>query len=306
MRQRTEREKRMVRYLIGEMTDEEQEKVEEQFFLDPGFLEELQALEDELIRDYLQGRLSDRERKGIEVLYLRSPELSRRVEMSRSLINHFTRLRGQRRKLSWLQSLLAWARVQKPAVTFSLTISCAVMLVAVPTLIVQSVRLNNGLQRAQSLEENNRELRRQLEEQRPRVDQLREQIERLERERDLMEDELVRLNQPIIVHLSLSGVSAASNNLVIHPKAKLIRLEMSVASQMEYSSYTARLRRVGGDELPVLSAPREKRTASGRVVILTLAADLFAAGDYRLTLSGVNPSGVEESIGDYLFRAVKR
>jgi hypothetical protein len=287
------------------MTQEEQETVEEQFFLDPDYLEELQALEDELIRDYLQGRLSDRERKGVEVVYLRSPELRRRVELAKSLTDHFSRLRSQKRekKVSLLQTLLTWARGQKLSVRILLTVSCAALLAAAPALIVQSVRLNNSRQSALSFEENNRELRRQSDEQRQRADRLREQLDRVERERDLIEDELVRLKQPTIVRLSLSETS---NSLVIDPEAKLVRLEVSVASPTEYSNYVARLRRVGGDELAVPGAPRAKQTDSGRIVILTLAADLFVEGRYRLALSGVSASGAEENIGEYPFSVAKR
>lgn len=307
----------MVRYLLGEVTDEEQARVEEQFFLDPDYLEELQALEEELIRDYLQGRLSDRERKGIEVIYLDSPELNKRVEFSRSLIGHLSRLRTARREeqVSWWQSLLASLRLQRPAVRISLATACIIMLVAAPALLVQTVRLSNSLEQAQSeraaLKQNEQELQRQLDEQRLRDDQLREQLDRLERERGMLEDELVRLKQrqSIIVSLSMSGNSVRSvepKKLVIQSGAIRVRLELSVESQIEYRSYSVRLKMVGGDYIQVQISPRTKRATSGKIVIVSLAADLFTTGDYLLQLSGVTASGVEEDVEDYSFSVEKR
>jgi len=318
VRQRTDRERLIVRYLLGEMTDEERARVEERFFLDPDYLEELHALEEELIRDYLQGRLSDRERKGIEVVYLDSPHLSRRVEFSSSLIGHLSRERiaPRENRLSLWQSLLASVRLQKPAVRISLAAASIILLVAAPALLVQTVRLSNTLDRAQSeraaLKENEQELQRQLDERRLRADRLREQLEREERERGLLEDELVRLKQrqSIIASLVISGGSVrgagAPKKLVIQPEAKLVRLELIVTSLVEYASYAVHLKMVGGDYIPAQSAPRVKRTASGKIVILSLAADLFATADYTLTLAGVGASGAKENVEDYSFSVVKR
>ncbi len=318
VRQRSDREKLMVRYLLGEMTDEEQARVEEQFFLDPDYLEELQALEEELVRDYLQGRLSDRERKGIEVVYLDSPHLSKRVEFSISLMSHLSRLRTERReeRVSWRQSLLASVRLQRPAVRISLATACIIMFVAAPALLVQTLRLSNSLEQEQSqraaLKQNEQELQRQLDEQRLRADQLREQIDRLERQRGLLEDELVRLKraQSIIVSLALSKGSVrgagAPPKLILQPDAKLVRLELGVESKVEYASYAVRLKMVGGDYIRVQISPRTKRATSGKIVILSLPADIFATGDYLLTLVGVSASGVEEDVEDYSFSVEKR
>jgi hypothetical protein len=303
----------MVRYLLGEMSEQEKERVEEQFFLDSNYLEELQALEEELIRDYLAGQLSDRERKGMEVVYLDSPELVRRVEFSRSLMNSLSRLRSERREeqTTLRQSLLAlW--LQRPLLKASLATLCVIMFVAVPALLFQTIRLSGALNQSQSaraaLEEKNRELERQLDEQRLRADQVREQIER---ERDLLEDELARLDQSqsIIASLSMSGNSVRSaepEKLVIQSTTIRVRFELSIGNEIDYPRYAVRLKTAGGDYIPLQTSPRIKRTASGSVAIVSLAADLFTTGSYTLQLSGVSASGVEEYIDDYSFDVVKR
>jgi hypothetical protein len=280
------------------MTEQEQERVEEQFFLDPAYLEELQALEEELIRDYLANRLSDRERKGMEVVYLDSPELARRVGFSRSLMNSLSRLRSERREeqVSLRQSLLArW--LQRPLLKVSLTTLCVIIFVAVPALLFQTIRLNGALDQAQSmraaLEEKNRELERQLDEQRLRADQMREQ---LERERDSLEDELVRLDQSqtMIASLVVSGNSVRSvepKKVVIQSSTIRIRFELIIDNKIDYPGYAVRLKTAGGDYIPLQTSPRIRRTASGSVAIVSLAADLFTTGSYTLRLSGVSASG---------------
>lgn len=97
-----------VRYLLGGLPSEEQEDLEERYFSDPDLHEELRAASDDLIDDYLSGRLSADDRKRFEEYFLRSPRQRRRLELVRAVAARFQAVEPQvqavkpRRSAWWL------------------------------------------------------------------------------------------------------------------------------------------------------------------------------------------------------------
>jgi hypothetical protein len=75
----------LVRYLLGDLSQEEQVQVEDRAFADPEYLVVLQAVEVDLIDAYVNGELSPEERCGFERQFLASPERRRKVAFARDL-----------------------------------------------------------------------------------------------------------------------------------------------------------------------------------------------------------------------------
>jgi hypothetical protein len=75
----------VVRYLLGLMPRIEHARFEAYLYADDRLLEELEAAEDDLIDDYLNGDLSRDYRVAFETYYLRSPESLRRLGFGMSL-----------------------------------------------------------------------------------------------------------------------------------------------------------------------------------------------------------------------------
>lgn len=67
----------MVNYLLGELPEEEQLRLEERFFTDDEYYQQLLALEDELLYDYAAGGLSSEQRVKFEQRFLSSPQARR-------------------------------------------------------------------------------------------------------------------------------------------------------------------------------------------------------------------------------------
>lgn len=76
----------MVRYLLGELTEEERITIEERFFTDYSYFEELLSVEGALFDDYLAGELSDREVERIRKNLLASRFQVQELETTRDLI----------------------------------------------------------------------------------------------------------------------------------------------------------------------------------------------------------------------------
>jgi hypothetical protein len=86
MKQRADSEKLMIRYLLGDVPEDEQIRIEERFFTDDEYFEQLLALEDDLIDDYVNGELTDREREQFEEYFLASPTRRQRVEFAKTFM----------------------------------------------------------------------------------------------------------------------------------------------------------------------------------------------------------------------------
>src|SRR5262245_54257158 len=75
----------VVRYLLGDATEQEKTVMEDALLGEPEKLEEIAAVEDELIDDYLSGELDAAERGRFEKAYLSVPDRRRRVDFARAL-----------------------------------------------------------------------------------------------------------------------------------------------------------------------------------------------------------------------------
>jgi hypothetical protein len=75
----------MRRYLLGQLSEEEATRLEQEYFESDAALEAIARAEEDLIDDYLGGRLESEELRRFETVYLASPAHARRVEMSREL-----------------------------------------------------------------------------------------------------------------------------------------------------------------------------------------------------------------------------
>src|SRR5262245_46756820 len=129
MEQTSPDENLVVRYLLGQLPEEEQLRLEERAFSDQEYLQNVLAVERDLIDEYVRGELSGSERRQFEKLFLASPERRRKVEFARALTNvvsespateSLARPAIDHAPIPWRDFLLAWLRGQRMAMKFSL------------------------------------------------------------------------------------------------------------------------------------------------------------------------------------------
>src|SRR6185295_16358756 len=75
----------LVQYLLGDLPEEELVAIEDRAFRDRQLLQAIQAVESDLIDEYVRGGLSDRERRQFEGRFFVSAERRRKVEFGRAL-----------------------------------------------------------------------------------------------------------------------------------------------------------------------------------------------------------------------------
>ena len=86
-------------YLLGDASEEEAQAIERAYFAREDALDEVGAVESDLLDDYLAGRLPGSSRSRFETHYLRTPEHRRRLAMARALRTEAHVPQGSRRVL---------------------------------------------------------------------------------------------------------------------------------------------------------------------------------------------------------------
>lgn len=83
-----EQDTRLRRYLIGELTPDEQQLIEERLLIDGEYMEQMLIVEENLIDDYAANKLSPQQKADYQKLFLASPEGRQKLKISRILKQH--------------------------------------------------------------------------------------------------------------------------------------------------------------------------------------------------------------------------
>src|SRR4029078_12026711 len=87
-------EERLVSYILGELSAEEQIELESEYFSDKKKYNLLRCGRDDLVDAYVDGRLSEKQRKQFELQLLNSPGHRQSVLFAEVLANYIS-MRGQ-------------------------------------------------------------------------------------------------------------------------------------------------------------------------------------------------------------------
>jgi hypothetical protein len=295
---REENEDRVLirRFLLGELDEEERQRIEELFMVDGDYRETVLTVEGELIESYLEGSLSEPEGKMFAERFLSTPGRRRQVQVTRAMKRYAAvevashsppaaeEPPKRRPEPMWRQSLGGW-----------LTTRARVVYVTAAALIIAAVL--GGLWAAYN--------------RRPVTRLTPEEAQRLEVERELagLNDAAGRARTPPGAHVfstALPPVSpraaASSFNVPLRDGADLIELRLLTAGD-EYPLYRGTLRRVGGANAYAIPGLRVESTPDGRAVPVRIRAGLLTHGLYQVTLSGVTADGRLEGAGEYTFQA---
>jgi anti-sigma factor RsiW len=109
----------MFRYLLGELAEEEQSRLEQRYFTADELFEELLVVEGELIDGYALGEFSEHERRRIERHFLRSPDRRERLLFTGLLMRYsadYSSLKQSRRvrfkPASWWREFISFLFVR--------------------------------------------------------------------------------------------------------------------------------------------------------------------------------------------------
>ena len=314
------------RYLLGELSESEQSALEERYFTDPQIFNEVLKTESELVDGFVRGQLSNEVRERFEQSYLDHPARSERVKFAAALATTLDQTKQpvtSREQLtlpvSWWQSLIASFRGQRPTLQFSMALATLVLMLGGVWLFVESRRRQQRSQLAQTEAAREAEQRRQREQSQQTADQGRRAGESGAQQAAAGSNPqlpppkptptLETASRSVSLALMVGGVRGGDSNqvptLVIRPGTTQARLLLNL-KENNYPSYQASLQTVAGVEVFSQRGIKPGRAKSGASFVFTVPADKLAAGDYVLTLRGINPDGEVDDLSKSLFRVEKK
>jgi hypothetical protein len=308
-----DKEKLLVRYLLGELPEEQRIQVEEMFLGDDRHYEELLALEDELYYDYAQGNLSARERAQFKERFLSSGRNNKQAILASAMAQIMTQAKAApARNPEPVQS--RWQSLQAYFSLPSLA-ALAVMLLVSIFLLVGTVRLRkefNSFREERLAQEE--QLRQQTQQERARADELSSKLKRELNENAKPRAESVPERKKPLPLISLVLSSSAVRDLTsevskvqIPPGNRLLRFQLNLRGEVTYNSYQVVLSAEDGGEKWTLGRLRPRRTGFGQILIFNLPSKILAEGDYELRVKGHASGGILEETGDYYyFSAVRK
>lgn len=316
------------RYLLEELSEQEREQLERRLMSDDDLYQKLLLGEDDLIDEYISGTLPEHERAKFSQHFLRVPELRDDVRATAALKRYAIEtaprvFAGDAPDVSLLDRLKKFFMRPAVVIAFATALCAAVALAA--WLATQNSRLRRQVEQLQARQTPSPaagpDLAEQLASERLRNEQLSAE---LLRQRELLVEESRKLQpgqeqqQPTparrpatppsataFVALTLTSGSVRESGelkkISVPPGARGLRIRLNLPAA-DYRRYEAVLQTVEGREV---FSRRGLRAGSGRFVTLNVPARFFGPDDYRVVLSGVNPSGDSEEISSYYFRVLK-
>lgn len=302
MVQNSDKDRLITRYLLRDLSDEEQIRLEEEYFGDEDFFEQMLVAEDELLDDYVRGGLSSRERELFEQHFMLSEKVRRRLEFAR-LLRQSTAVAATAETtrtqdpepVSWWRSSLAYLRAQNPIMQFAQ----AALLLLFVALALFSVARWRSSERGQTLarqEPNQPQSPQQRGTQQPSVNVPSNQNSKGPLPATLL-----------LVPGSLRGADEAHTLSI--PKDAEQALVQIVLEKDSYRLYRAEVQKVQGQDVTLWKddALESQATDSGeREIDLKIPAKLLTAGDYKVKLGGITEDQKIEAVADYTFRVVRK
>lgn len=314
------------RYLLGRLSEEEQKRIEEQYFANDMVFERLRLAEDDLIERYLRDELGGEDRMQFESYFLCSRRRVERVELIRSvmtpaskrdLATHLRTTRREKRADRW-KPLTGLIGIRPSRFGLSIAIAILLILAAGALLITLILRPEGQLRQGTSA---------------IRIPQLpikvpsnRDALSDWNRNNSITkqqgpdthgEDEK-RAVKPVVpgrepstpaaIVFALSGNShrgeGKTPRLFIPSHIQVVELQVPI-EELAYQEYRLVLSSEN-EEIWNRNVPASRSLKIKRSVSLTIPAKLFSRGDYKLALIGINGTGSAEEIGMYFFRVVDR
>ena len=278
-----ESDEQLVRYLLGELPEDEAESLDERSITDDAIALRLRVLEDELVDRYARGERFGGALARFDRVYRDSPYLQERVRFAEVL---------HARAASPVSNTAPKGIVESPrrALFWSLTAAAALILATAGYLFIANQRLHDDINRLDarraSAEEQNARLQQQLESQRA---------------------EPATSAAPVAAAFLLPAPRRGDSTdtpIALRKGAAevVLRLQLEPA---DYARFWAALKDVESDRIVWRSADlTADATGPDRAVTITVPVTVLRAQRYAVELSGLGLAGANELLGSYPIRVV--
>jgi hypothetical protein len=333
------------KYLLGGLAVDEREQLEERLLTDDDFFNSLSGLEeeveDELIDEYISGDLITAERENFELIFLCTRERREKLKLAMDLREHKTVpavVASASGRLPWRHLLPAFLRFQNPLIGFSLALALLLVSLYGVWLYVKSNRLESELRQVQArtqapdqeqlkqLRARNGELIASLRESEESRTELARKLDSLSAPGEKGQEGLSNTShvetrttpspsRPAILSLILplargrdaQGEKIKVLNLPAGTTKIRLALSLGTIDPGGYKGFQASVENGAETEIWKSAVVSARHEGGENQVVLNLPASLLSAeGDYTVTLNGLTHEGLNETVGMYLFRVVRK
>jgi hypothetical protein len=290
-------ESTMIRYLLGELEEEEQARLEERLFTDRHY-DQLLAVEDDLIEAYARGELSASQREHFEEHYLQTSDRRERVALAQDLA---AILAEEERRGRWRRSLLEWLRTPIAQVSFA-TVTALLFVLGGVWLLNWRAQVNE--ERA-ALQRQQQQSQQQLAEREAQIAQLKAELEEERRQGALTAPTPEQVTIFAFTLSPFAGRGSAGEAQTIPAGVDQARIRLDLEQAASHRDYEAEVKRVSDSQVVIESLRNVRPTASGRAVIASFSVKTLKEGDYILALKGRTAESKLETIAEYQFAIAK-
>jgi len=324
-------DKTLTGYLLGELSEVQQTRVEEQLFSDHECYDRLQALKAEMTDQYVRGTLAPEQSAVFARRFLATENGRGDALFARALNGVLGEIEEQRNPVADEQSPVPWwSRMGAffrlaPGWQPAMAIAMAALMIGIAWLLIERNRLGqrletaiierdaaqSGARKAAQLEEEmgqansrNKELDQELQQTREALDQARQDLATITRQS--------KTTSAIGAILSLvlaPGVRRGNERverLVILPQARVVQLHLLLEPGETGTGYRAEVRTKAGTLIHSQNRLRTQRSAIGKALLVEIPADRLNDGLYEVSLASNTPTGGSEIINYYDFGITRR
>ncbi len=334
MSSRTYDDQLITGYLLGSLTAEETEWLDELSLTDDDFAVRLQMVENDLVDAYVKDELSGQMRDRFDAHYLASPKRREKVAFAAELQSRLKRapIIGQAESQGDASQIVPTEsrpadprgignlfRLPRPLWQWGLATAALLILALGGWLAIDNWRLRNRINQtlAEQSERQRREQQLQAELQAQRdaeaerekeLTRLREQLARIEPSNEPSPKQLPLSERPPdgnTIALALTPQTrgiAEMANLSLPAEAHFVKLELAL-EPTEFTHYRAEL--VGQANQVIWRSGKVRATNAGKSLVLTVRANLLNEQRYQVNVYGISPTGAATIISSYPFRVVK-
>jgi hypothetical protein len=312
------------RYLLGNVTDEEQRTIEHRLLIDDDYLSEIGATEEDLIDEYARDHLPPGDRLRFERHFLSAPGRTESVAFARVLNACVLKRVARPAALAQISHSSAAVTRQQPTHTsrrrvivhYVSTIAALLLALGVGLLLIDARSLRRQIGRSQAemaeLEQRKGEIQRQLDDQIALNEARAREMDRERAESSRIERELSNLLHSVggparlgVLSVTLlPGESRGADQAArvrFSPRIQQVRLSLAI----EGPSYDRYIAEVQTPERETLFTRTNLRPQTGKAVVITLPARLLTGTNYMVRLSTAADGG-QKILDTYFFTVVRK
>ena len=300
----------LVKYLLGNLTEEEEVRVEDRAFADRDYMSALDAAEADLIDAYVSGDLTQADRRAFEHRFLTSPQRRSKVEFAQALARVTAEAaplasRDPKPATTWLASwnpIRAW----NPALRFAGALGAVICVAGGSWLVVENASMRSRVSlletQRRDLEIRTQGLKQELSQAQTRADGLAAQMQ----SPPSSEGSRGSLVASLVLMPGLSRAESRVEQLVLDRGTQIAHIEIQLEPRDEYVRFRADLHTRSGKEILALGDIARRRVGDGYTVSMDIPASALGTGEYELALKGLRDGAGPQDVGYYYFRVQKR